>query len=43
MLFALVEILGEDPALLSLYDASLSEWAADDAYPMVCPTDDDHP
>jgi 3-mercaptopyruvate sulfurtransferase SseA len=30
-----VALLGRDPATLSLYDASLSEWAAADDLPMV--------
>jgi len=35
VLFALQVILGRDPASLSLYDASLSEWAKDESLPMA--------
>ena len=34
-LFAAVALLGRDPSSLSLYDASLSEWAAADDLPMA--------
>ena len=34
-LFAAVSLLGRDPSSLSLYDASLSEWAAADDLPMA--------
>lgn len=34
VLFALVAILGREQDALSLYDASLSEWAAVDRLPM---------
>jgi 3-mercaptopyruvate sulfurtransferase SseA len=35
LLFALVEILGVDESTLSLYDASLSEWAVESELPMT--------
>ena len=38
MLFALVVLLGRDEATLSLYDASLSEWAVDATLPMTNPS-----
>ena len=38
MLFALVVLLGRDERNLALYDASLSEWAAEDALSMVDPS-----
>ena len=38
VLFALVEILGVDETRLSLYDASLSEWAVEPELPMTNPT-----
>ena len=37
LLFALVEILGVDESSLSLYDASLSEWAVEPDLPMTNP------
>lgn len=39
LLFALVEILGADETRLSLYDASLSEWAVEDELPMTSPAE----